>query len=208
MLMESLGAIDDRSKTYLKKINTSADRMSDLITDILAYSQLSKDNSLIVEVDLNRVINDAITDFELVIEQSGAIIEFNDLQVIEAIPRQMSQLFSNLISNSLKYSRTDVKPVINIKASLLPPDNTITNVYYRIELIDNGIGFSQEYADKIFNIFQRLHGKSEYSGTGIGLSICKKIVQNHHGSIEAKGNKGHGAMFIITLPAKQNFTEE
>ncbi|MDV6167426.1 PAS domain S-box protein [Flavobacterium sp. DG1-102-2] len=210
MLMESLGAIDDRSKTYLKKINISADRMSDLISDILAYSQLSKDNSLVMPVDLNKVLKDAVTDFELVIEQTGAVIDFEELPVVEAIPRQMSQLFSNLISNSLKYRRANVNPVINITVNLLPVDEGSADdtLYYRFDFTDNGIGFSQEYADKIFNIFQRLHGKSEYSGTGIGLSICKKIVQNHHGFIEAKGNEGHGAAFIITLPAKQNFAEE
>lgn len=212
MLMESLDSIDDRSKTYLNKINNSADRMSDLINDILAYSQLSKDNNLVTTVDLNKVVNDTITDFELIIEQSDAEINFNDLPVIEAIPRQMSQLFSNLISNSLKYRRADVAPVITITTTTVSAEKAgiVTEVgieYYRFEFADNGIGFSQEYADKIFNIFQRLHGKSEYSGTGIGLSICKKIVQNHHGTIEATADKGQGATFVVTLPSKQVFSE-
>ena len=189
--------------------------MSDLISDILAYSQLSKDNSLIGLIDLNKVVVDTTTDFELVIEQSDAKINYNNLPVIEGIPRQMSQLFSNLISNSLKYRRPDVAPVINISAVALTSNETESypglnkNItYYKIDLSDNGIGFNQEYADKIFNIFQRLHGKSEYSGTGIGLSICKKIVLNHHGLIEATASENNGAKFIVILPAKQNFTDE
>lgn len=201
MLLESLGDIDERPKTYLNKITNSADRMSDLISDILAYSQLSKDNGLLAPVDLNKVVNDTVTDFELIIEQTDAQLNFDDLPTIEAIPRQMSQLFGNLISNSLKYRRADTAPVINISSTLLPSRDGID--YYRFEFTDNGIGFNQEYADKIFNIFQRLHGKSEYSGTGIGLSICKKIVQNHNGDIEATANKGEGAKFVVTLPAKQ-----
>jgi len=215
MLMASLENIDTKSKTYLNKINNSADRMSDLISDILAYSQLSKDNSLFEPVDLNTVINDTIDDFELIIEQSKAEINYDSLPVVEGIPRQMSQLFSNLISNSLKYRRPDKAPVIGISAVLLSEKEIEDHVgfsqsmpYYKIEFNDNGIGFNQEYADKIFNIFQRLHGKSEYSGTGIGLSICKKILQNHHGLIEATASEDKGAKFIVILPAKQNLTEE
>ncbi|MHA3787046.1 PAS domain S-box protein [Flavobacterium hauense] len=212
MLKENLGQIDDKATTYLNKIHGSADRMSDLISDILAYSQLAKDQNLVTDVDLNNVINETISDFELIIEQSGAEINYSGLPVIEAIPRQMSQLFVNLISNSLKYSRADVAPVINITTTRISAEKTGMNTevdmeYYKIEFSDNGIGFSQEYAGKIFNIFQRLHGKSEYSGTGIGLSICKKIVQNHHGSIEAKADKGQGATFIVTLPSKQIETD-
>jgi signal transduction histidine kinase len=215
MLMESIENIDGRSRTYLNKINNSADRMGNLINDILAYSQLSKDHNLIKPVDLEQVVTEAITDFELIIEQSGAAINYSNLPVIEGISRQMSQLFSNLISNSLKYRRPDTAPVINISGSTLSEAeiNAIiglqrNTIYYKIEFNDNGIGFNQEYADKIFNIFQRLHGKSEYSGTGIGLSICKKIVLNHHGHIEATASKDKGAKFIVILPAKQNFTEE
>lgn len=212
MLIENLDHIDEKSTIYLNKIHHSADRMSALISDILAYSQLSKDSSLLKIVDLNNVVKETLTDFELIIEQSDATIECDDLPTIEAIPRQMSQLFGNLISNSLKYKRADVPPVITIKAATLSPQEAGVSTeetidYYRIEFRDNGIGFSQEYADKIFNIFQRLHGKSEYSGTGIGLSICKKIVQNHHGHIEANADKGHGATFVVILPSKQVFDD-
>lgn len=209
MLMQNLGKIDDRSALYLNKINSSAERMGNLISDILAYSQLSKNSDLIEMVDLNTVISDCVTDFELVIEESEAEIHTDNLPAIEGIPRQMSQLFANLISNSLKYRRENTAPVIAISSTLLPagtaPKYNLDEdtTYYCIEFTDNGIGFNQEYSDKIFNIFQRLHGKSEYSGTGIGLSICKKIVQNHHGHIEASSVKGSGAKFIVILPAIQ-----
>lgn len=215
MLVDSLGTIDERPKMFLDKISTSAERMGNLISDILAYSQLGKDNNLIEPVDMKKVAAETITDFELIIEQSDAVINCTNLPVLEGIPRQMSQLFANLISNSLKYKRPDVSPVITVESELVSKEDalkingfTVDRDYYKITFSDNGIGFNQEYADKIFNIFQRLHGKSEYSGTGIGLSICKKIVQNHHGHIEAKATKGEGATFIVILPAKQNFDDK
>ncbi len=210
MLEDSLGEVDERPKNYLKKINNSADRMGNLIRDVLSYSQLSKNNTLFEPVSLNEIAHDSITDFELTIEQTGATIEYHSLPVIEAIPLQMSQLFGNLISNSLKYVRPGIAPVISISGTLLPAGKVNfaysdeKAAYYRLEFRDNGIGFGQEYADKIFQIFQRLHGKTEYSGTGIGLAICKKIVQNHHGHIEASATQGSGAVFTIYLPEKQH----
>ena len=214
MLLQNLGKIDDRSALYLNKINSSAERMGNLISDILAYSQLSKNSDLIEMVDLNSIVSDCVTDFELIIDESEAEIHTENLPAIEGIPRQMSQLFANLISNSLKYRLEDTAPVIRITSELLSSEAAADynldeyTGYYRIEFTDNGIGFNQEYADKIFNIFQRLHGKSEYSGTGIGLSICKKIVQNHHGHIEASSAKGSGAKFIVILPAVQHSDNE
>ncbi|MEL1242750.1 PAS domain S-box protein [Flavobacterium sp. DGU11] len=213
MLEDSLGQIDERPKNYLTKINNSADRMGNLIRDVLSYSQLSKNNDLFDLINLNDIAHDTITDFELTIEQTAAQIECRGLPVIEAIPLQMSQLFGNLISNSLKYVRPGVSPLINISAALLPPgeanfahsDDKVA--YYRIEFRDNGIGFEQEYAERIFQIFQRLHGKTEYSGTGIGLAICKKIVQNHHGHIEASASEGSGAVFRLYLPEKQHIRQ-
>lgn len=208
MLKDSLGDIDNRSTTYLNKINNSADRMSNLIHDVLAYSQLSKNNSFYEPVDLNKIIIDTVNDFELTIENKSASITYNDLPVIDAIPRQMSQLFNNLISNSLKYNRPDVKPEISVVATFLPKgeDKRMDKQtdYYKIEFKDNGIGFNQEYAGKIFDIFQRLHAKSEYSGTGIGLSICKKIVQNHKGHIEVMSSEDTGTVFTVLLPVTQS----
>ncbi len=209
MLQESLGPLEERPANYLKKINNAAERMGNLIRDVLSYSQLSKNNALFERVGLNRILADNLTDFELIIEQTGATVNAGSLPEIDAIPLQMSQLFGNLVSNSLKYVRPGVPPVISISASLMPPgtvdfgfqdDNM---AYYKIDFRDNGIGFDEEYADRIFQIFQRLHGKSEFSGTGIGLAICKKIVVNHHGHIEASSEKGNGALFTVYLPEKQ-----
>ena len=206
MLEDSLGEVDGPSKNYLNKLNVSAVRMMNLIRDILAYSQLGKENENFKAVDLNEIAHGVIADFDLIIEQKNAVIEFNELPVVEAIPLQMSQLFGNLISNALKYSREGVPPVIKITASVLSEDEAVLHgifeagLYYKFEFRDNGIGFHQDHADQIFNIFQRLHGKTEYAGTGIGLAICKKIAQNHHGDIFARGVKGAGATFVVVLP--------
>jgi signal transduction histidine kinase len=133
------------------------------------------------------------------------------LPTLEAIPLQMYQLFANLVSNSLKFAREDIKPVISITCSLVDGKGAVVRsadesdyaAYYRIELRDNGIGFDPTHAGQIFNIFQRLHRKSEYAGTGIGLAMCRKIAQNHHGDIFATGIPGEGAVFTVILPARQ-----
>jgi PAS domain S-box-containing protein len=199
MLEHSLGAIDERSLSYLHKINDSTSRMLILIRDVLAYSQLSRKKEIFELVDLDKIVENIKGDFELLLEQKDAVIECHNLPVIEAIPQQMSQLFGNLISNALKFVRPGVKPVITISSTLLtdPPFG------YRIECRDNGIGFKKEYSEQIFDIFQRLHDRTEYTGTGIGLAICKRIVQNHQGEICAKGEVNQGAVFEIRLPAKR-----
>jgi signal transduction histidine kinase len=167
------------------------------------------------KVDLNK-ITDAITnDFELLIEQKQAVIEYHDLPVIEAIPLQMSQLFSNMLSNALKFSKTGVKPVITITSKQLSsnevkliPDLDPNKLYYKIVFKDNGIGFRSEHGEQIFNIFQRLHRKSEYEGTGIGLAMCKKIAKNHNGDVNADGTSEKGAVFNIILPATHSLVKK
>lgn len=209
MLQESLGQLDERPANYLKKIQNAADRMGNLIRDVLSYSQLSKNNQSFQAVNLNHTLADNLTDFELIIEQTGAKIISDKLPQIEAIPLQMSQLFGNLVSNSLKYRHPEANPIITITSNRAEEkeiakftgDSNL--VYHKLEFRDNGIGFDGEYAERIFQIFQRLHGKSEFSGTGIGLAICKKIVLNHHGYIEATSREGHGAVFTLYLPEKQ-----
>ncbi len=214
MLEHSLGNVDERSKSYLNKINASTSRMSTLIRDVLTYSQLSKEKDVLEQVNLQLLIENIESDFELLIEQKQATIHCKDLPVIEAISLQMSQLFSNLISNALKFSKTGIPPEINFTSTKLSAkdaaaygENNGVTEYYHIICSDNGIGFQQEHAAQIFNIFQRLHGKTEYSGTGIGLAMCKKIVQNHHGEIFALSEPGKGTVFNIILPATQtNFS--
>jgi PAS domain S-box-containing protein len=210
MLQNNLeGKLDDKSRNYLNKINNSSTRMNKLIRDVLTYSELVKENELYTEVDLNEIVESIKTDYDLLIEQKAASVNCSGLPVIEAIPLQMSQLFGNLISNALKFARKDVPPVINIVATKLGKEEVKSMFpeqdqdYYRIRISDNGIGFKQEYAEQIFSIFQRLHRKSEYEGTGIGLAMCKKIALNHHGDLNASDSSENGAVFNLILPAKQ-----
>jgi signal transduction histidine kinase len=207
MLENSLGqSISDQSANYLSKIKNSSSRMNKLIRDVLTYSELVKDTEIFTDVDLALVVENIVSDFDLLLEEKKAEIIYYDLPVIQGIPHQMSQLFRNLIGNALKFSRRDIKPVIKITATVLSNDE-ITHLalqpntgYINIRIADNGIGFKKEYAEQIFNIFQRLHRKSEYEGTGIGLAMCKKIVINHKGEINAVGSSESGAVFNVILP--------
>ncbi|WP_294821940.1 PAS domain-containing protein [uncultured Flavobacterium sp.] len=199
--------LDEQSRNYFEKIKNASQRMQTLIRDVLTYSELVKDSEIFMPVDLNTVLEGVISDFELLIEEKGAKVTFEKLPVLDAISLQMSQLFGNLISNSLKFARTDMAPEIHISAAPLPAmekaENNIQAVpYYKITFTDNGIGFREEYAEKIFNIFQRLHGKSEYEGTGIGLAMCKKIALNHNGDLNAHGSSERGAVFNLLIPEK------
>jgi PAS domain S-box-containing protein len=212
LLGRSLGEnIDQRAKIYLQKIDGSATRMLTLIRDVLRFSQLSNYSHEFAKVDLNNVLQQVKNDFELLIEEKQCLVESNVLPVIEAIPVQMSQLFSNLVSNALKFSRAGQKSCVQINASLLKPESVAvfnqlrpSAEYCRIDFTDSGIGFSQANAQQIFNIFQRLHTKDEYQGTGIGLAMCKKIAENHGGQIFAKSELGEGATFTVILPITQS----
>lgn len=179
---------------YMKKIFTSTERMSSLISDLLTYSRLNAERHA-TRIDLNVVLTNVLLDYEVAISEKNAHIQSDVLPVIEAIPPQMHQLFSNLVSNALKYSSGT--PTINIQAKTV---NQNGKQMAEITFSDNGIGFDDKYADQIFKLFKRLHGRSEYGGTGIGLSICKKIVDQHGGSISAKSSYGNGAVFTILLP--------
>jgi PAS domain S-box-containing protein len=201
--------LDDSELTekYFNKIYASATRMSRLINDVLNYSRLTKTGEQFVTTDLNKILKDVLSDFELLIEQKAAVINHSDLPAIKGIPLQIHQLFSNLISNSLKFS--EVKPQITITARTISREEV--HAYPRldkdkayIELVfqDNGIGFEQQHAEQIFIIFQRLNNLRNYSGTGIGLALCKKIVDHHDGMITAKSEPGQGATFTIILPAE------
>ncbi|PBQ32896.1 hypothetical protein CNR22_14310 [Sphingobacteriaceae bacterium] len=207
MLEHSIPEISEKSKNYISKIYTSTDRMSNLIRDVLAFSQLSQATGIFESVDLSKIIKGIEVDFELQIQEKEASIEVIDMPVVNAISSQMTQLFSNLMSNSLKYTRPGVAPVIKISASPAKKEKIAqyphldgSKKYHHIQFIDNGIGFDQEHADRIFKIFQRLHGKTEYEGTGIGLSICRKILQTHNGHITAEPGENEGALFTIFLP--------
>ena len=181
--------------------------MSILIREVLDFSRILHNDVAFERVNLNKIISDIIDDFDLTIKEKNAIIHCNQLPQIEAIPIQIKQLLNNLIGNSLKFSKKDIPPVITISSEMLPDaakSNYKTLIpgipYCKISIQDNGIGFEQQFADQIFLIFHRLHGRSEFSGTGIGLALCKKIVVNHHGEIYAHSTGTDGALFQILLP--------
>jgi PAS domain S-box-containing protein len=193
------------AKRYLAKIEKSASRMSALIKAVLAYSSISKTDNHLEIVNLNHVIESVKEVFESQIEEKNAIINYQNLPTIVGNQLQMHQLFANLISNALKFSEKD--PIINFTTTQLSKmdreklDLNPNIEYVKINIQDNGIGFEQQYADRIFTIFQRLNNRIDYEGTGIGLALCKKIVDNHQGSIMAESKPGEGSNFIICLPA-------
>lgn len=190
---------------YVDKIKSSAQRMAELIKSVLNYSKLSKSVIELEDVDLNELIENIKIDFELLIFEKNARIVSSDLPVVKGIPLQLTQLFSNLMGNSLKFS--DKNPEINIASRIISsqeiarfPNWQSNTEYYEITFSDNGIGFEKQYARQIFDMFQRLHDKQSYSGTGIGLALCKRIVENHNGFISATSEIGAGATFFIYLP--------
>ncbi|RYF85138.1 MAG: hypothetical protein EON98_07385, partial [Chitinophagaceae bacterium] len=192
-------------KRYLQKIGSSATRMTDLIKAVLNYSRLSHTEAEFTAVDLNVIVQNIKEDLELFIEEKQATVHITALPVVRAIPLQVNQLFLNLFTNSLKF--TDRPPVIAIDCSLVSADSGEQELfskndspYVKIRFRDNGIGFDQQYSDKVFSIFQRLHNRDEYSGTGIGLALCKKIVENHDGWITVSSVKNEGTIFYIYLP--------
>jgi PAS domain S-box-containing protein len=197
----------EKAKNYLGKISDSAGRMMTLVKGLLNYSRLSKKESSFGLVNLNEVFSSVRMDLELVIQEKCAIIKTEDLPSIEAIPLQMIQLFYNLLGNALKFSSAERQPQICLACkSVNESDYSRFSLdenrgYYELIFKDNGIGFSPQYSDKIFAIFQRLHDKNSYPGAGIGLALCKNIVLNHHGVIYAKGEEEKGAEFHIILPA-------
>lgn len=192
---------------YLSKISRAAKRMSSLIQDLLDFSRAESKDTSFVLTDLNLVVKSVIEDYELMIHQKQATVEVGDLPRLPAIPLQMNQLFYNLLGNALKFSKLNVPPKITIQGRTAPrteveknPQLNPETPYAEIIVSDNGIGFDQQFAEQIFVIFQRLHGKFEYEGTGIGLALCKRIAENHNGAIYGKGDKGAGATFHILLP--------
>jgi two-component system CheB/CheR fusion protein len=199
---------------YFDRMEQSSHRMSTLIDDLLLYSHVSRSTSLEEMVDLNRKVQLVLEDLELSIEEKGAHIEVGSLPVLRGHKRQLQQLFQNLISNALKYTQPGVSPVITItcqkvKGSKVPLTlNTEerNSDFYQISLKDNGIGFEQANAERIFNVFTRLHGMAEYKGSGIGLSIVRKVAENHGGLVWAESQANKGAIFNVLLPVNSPYT--
>ncbi|MEI6945805.1 PAS domain S-box protein [Paraflavisolibacter sp. H34] len=196
-LQESL---DGTSVRQLTNIITSAERMTKLIDDLLTFSRLSQNRPAFEPVDLNQVLGQIAEDLEVLVQEKGATLHWESLPVVEGIALQLGQVFQNLISNSIKFSPAGRTPEIRIRA-----EETVngTEKRYRIIYQDNGIGFKPEQSEKIFEIFYRLHSKDKYEGTGVGLAIVKKIIDLHKGSIKATGIEHQGALFEISLPARQ-----
>lgn len=198
---------DSEGAKYLDRTIHSSERMSVLINDLLDYSRLSV-SALFQPTDLNEILNEVLSDFEYLIAEKKAVIHRDTLCTIDAVPSQMRQIFQNLVSNALKFSREGVTPVISIICERVASKEIDSPVqedgdYCRIIVSDNGIGFDETHIDKLFIIFQRLHTRSTYEGTGIGLAIAKKIVDKHNGLIAARSKEYEGASFILLLPLKQ-----
>jgi PAS domain S-box-containing protein len=185
--------LDDKSTEYLTKMINASERMKNLIEDLLSYSKVTIKGRPFEQVDLNQIAKESFGDLEVLLQETNGTVNWGNLPTILADSFQMKQLFHNLISNSLKYHQNDIPPVINIYSK--------QNIKNELEIYfeDNGIGFEEKYVEKIFQPFNRLHGRSEFSGTGIGLAICEKIVDRHSGSIKVKSAPNKGATFIINF---------
>jgi light-regulated signal transduction histidine kinase (bacteriophytochrome) len=191
-------ALDERGLDFIERIRSSAERMSNLINDLLSYTRVTAGAETHGLVDLSRIMGEVTADLEIRIEKSAGIVTASGLPFLEADPVQMRQLFQNFISNALKFHAPDRPPVIRVTG------RTVTGAgACEIVFEDNGIGIEPRYFDKIFGVFQRLHSRDDYEGSGIGLAICKKIVEHHTGSIRLESTPGKGTMFIIRLPLKQ-----
>jgi PAS domain S-box-containing protein len=202
------GQLDERSADYLDRIMSAAERMQTLIENLLSYSRISSRGADFASVSLLDVVAGVLADLEQQITATGGTVHVGSLPLIQADGVQMRQLFQNLISNSLKYGPIDRPPEVWIDAELLDRQGRLASsgpaaATARVRVRDNGIGFEPEYADRIFELFQRLHGRDRYEGTGIGLGVCRRIVSRHGGNITAVGHPGEGATFTVTLPLTQ-----
>jgi len=199
--------LDETGQDYFNRMQSAAQRMQTLIDDLLKYSRVGRIQNAFEPVDLNELIETVVSDLETTVADSGATVEFDSLPTVEGEATQLRQLFQNLLSNAIKFKKEGVPPKISIKSRPLSPEevdllNSVSDSY-EITVTDNGIGFDEKYLDRIFNIFQRLHGRNQYPGTGIGLAICRKIAENHQGDIYASSQEGKGATFYVILPKNQ-----
>ncbi|HEY0006059.1 MAG TPA: ATP-binding protein [Pyrinomonadaceae bacterium] len=204
---DSLG---DEGRDYLERMQSAAGRMQTLINDLLMFSRVETKAQPFVPVDLSHIAHEVASDLEIQVEQTGALLDIGELPVIDADPLQMRQLLQNLIGNSLKYRRPGEAPIIKVYATVihnrrlhLKPGTLPDGQLCQLHVEDNGIGFDEKYLDRIFTVFQRLHGRKEFEGTGVGLAVCRKIAERHGGHITAHSSPGSGANFVVTLPVKQ-----
>lgn len=214
------GLVAPDARDYLQRMQNAATRMRQLIDDLLAFSRAIRSTEAFASVDLGTVAKEVLGDLEVRIEKSGARVEVGPLPTLEADPMQMRQLMLNLIGNALKFQAPGSSPLVRINGRLIDrhspsetsllkrqPANSdsapMNGGFCEITIADNGIGFDEQYSEKIFAVFQRLHGRGEYEGSGVGLAVCRRIADRHHGTIVAKSKVGEGSTFIVTLPTQQ-----
>jgi light-regulated signal transduction histidine kinase (bacteriophytochrome) len=203
------GRMDETESNLFSRIEAAADRMQLLLEDLLEFSLVSQQPQQPEPINLDEKMKKILSDLEISIEEKKAHIKMGSLPTVVGNRRQIQQLFQNLVGNALKYCKPGIAPVVEITSQTIAGGESgmpVTagdkqKLFYLVEIKDNGIGFEQQYADRIFNIFTRLHGRTEYAGTGIGLAIAQKVVQNHNGYITAEGEPGIGATFKVLLPA-------
>jgi signal transduction histidine kinase len=201
-------SLDDSGRDYLDRIQNAARRMQILINDLLTYARVTTKAQPFAPVDLSVAAREVVADLEARIEQVEGRVEVGELPTVDVDPLQVRQLMQNLIGNALKYHRPHVPPVVRVYSKVAREDHPeaagdLAHGHCQLVVEDNGIGFEEIYTDRIFTIFQRLHGRNEYEGTGIGLAVCRKIAERHGGSITARSTPGQGSTFLVTLPVRQ-----
>ena len=207
----SISALSDESRDTLKRIQNAAGRMQALINDLLSLSRISSRAQPFVRVDLNKVAREVLSDLEVRLKETGGRVDLSEIPTIEAEPLQMRQLFQNLLGNALKFNSPGRAPIVSIHAELIGAEEDLagsssearTQQLCQITFEDNGIGFDEKYVDRIFAMFQRLHGRNKYEGTGMGLAICRRIAEHHGGGITARSIPGTGSTFTVTIPTER-----
>ncbi|RYY65582.1 MAG: hypothetical protein EOO12_06635 [Chitinophagaceae bacterium] len=206
---ELAGTLSAGQEGLLQRLQSAAGRMKGLIEDLLAYSRVSTRQEAFSPVDLNEVLGEVLQDLDGAIQEAGADVQIGPLPKLEGDARQLQQLFQNLLGNAIKYRSEERKPVISVSGRLLPPGDEAPAAaglpgdgWYLVEVRDNGIGFDMQYASKIFQVFQRLHGRAEYEGSGIGLAIVQKVAFRHGGAVRALSQPDEGATFQVLLPVE------
>jgi hypothetical protein len=194
--------LDDEGRMYMQKMQNACERMQNLITDILTFSKISVSKDARVMTNMNHLLEEVISDLDMQIHEKNARVIIEPLPEVAVYPGLIKPLFHNLFSNSLKYCKKNIAPEIHVSAKTENSSGINSQSFCRIQVKDNGVGFEQKYAEQIFTMFKRLHGNSEYAGTGIGLAICKKIAEEHQGFISAFGTPDVGATFTLSLPMR------
>ena len=190
--------LSEQGRDYLTRMQNAAGRMQLLINDLLSLSRAGTRRQMFASVDLNNVTKAVLSDLEIRIEQLGATVNVGSLPTIEADAVQLTQLIQNLVGNALKFHKPNESPVVTVSSKVF-----LETGICELTISDNGIGFDEKYLDRIFQVFQRLHGRAEYEGTGVGLAVCRRIIERHCGTITAHSIQGEGAQFVVTLPLDQ-----